>query len=140
MMVILMMRIAPGLSRALTYHSPFCPAVFTADDDDAHAGWSIPLLHPRALSPSLQVVQKYIERPLLLGGDRKFDIRLLVLVTPDRRVYMYRDSCALLKDFDSSSSATHRLSRYAQRTASAIILRWHRPTCCPACLALRLPN
>ena len=49
-MVILMMRIAPGLSRALTYHSPFCPAVFTADDDDPHAGWSIPLLHPRALS------------------------------------------------------------------------------------------
>lgn len=32
-----------------------------------------------------------MERPLLVGG-RKFDIRLLVLVTPDHRVFMYRDS------------------------------------------------
>jgi tubulin--tyrosine ligase len=37
------------------------------------------------------VVQKYIEDPLLLPGDRKFDIRCWVLVTRDYRTYLYRD-------------------------------------------------
>lgn len=40
---------------------------------------------------SEHIVQKYIERPLLLRG-RKFDIRQFVLVTPDLQVFMYRDS------------------------------------------------
>jgi hypothetical protein len=41
------------------------------------------------------VVQKYVERPLLLcaaGGDRKFDVRVNVLVTDSWDVYVYRDA------------------------------------------------
>ena len=37
------------------------------------------------------VVQRYIDRPLLLRGDRKFDVRCWVLLDPDYNVFLYRE-------------------------------------------------
>jgi tubulin--tyrosine ligase len=37
------------------------------------------------------VVQKYLEKPLLLQGGRKFDMRCMVLVTHDFNIYLYTE-------------------------------------------------
>lgn len=37
------------------------------------------------------VVQRYIDRPLLLRGDRKFDVRCWVLLDPDYNIFLYRE-------------------------------------------------
>ena len=45
-------------------------------DSEATSGW---------------VVQRYIDRPLLLRGDRKFDVRCWVLLDPDYNIFLYRE-------------------------------------------------
>ena len=60
------------------------------------------------------MVQKYIERPLLLGG-RKFDIRAYALATPDGRVHMHR-AC-----YVRTSSAAFGLADLADKCARALL-------------------
>ena len=65
------------------------------------------------------VVQKYIERPFLIGG-RKFDVRQYVLVTPDLRVWMYRDSyirtsATAYDTADLSDRSAHLTNDYVQK-------------------------
>ena len=48
----------------------------TQTESEATSGW---------------VVQRYIDRPLLLRGDRKFDVRCWVLLDPDYNVFLYRE-------------------------------------------------
>ena len=48
------------------------------------------LMKEKAYSINGFVIQKYIESPLLIN-DRKFDIRMWVLVTGDMNVYLFRE-------------------------------------------------
>ena len=68
---------------------------------------------------SQHVVQKYVERPLLVRG-RKFDIRLYVLVTSDLKVFMYRDSyvrtCSTAYDAaNCADKSMHLTNDYVQK-------------------------
>lgn len=47
---------------------------------------------------SLFVVQKYIEKPLLID-ERKFDIRLWVLVTQDHSCYLFKEGYIRLSSY-----------------------------------------
>ncbi len=45
---------------------------------------------PNLIRTCTFVIQKYIEKPLLIG-NRKFDIRIWVLVTQDMDVYIFKE-------------------------------------------------
>ncbi|KAG2171369.1 hypothetical protein INT43_009030 [Umbelopsis isabellina] len=50
------------------------------------------------------VIQRYVQQPLLLCGNRKFHVRAYVLAVSNIQVYLYRDMLALfaLKSFDDA--------------------------------------
>ena len=48
------------------------------------------------------VLQRYVERPMLVGGDFKFHLRVMVLAADDLRVYVHEAAVALCaaEEFD----------------------------------------
>ena len=74
--------------------------VWIVKPDEGHCGEDIELFDDiKSLEDSVRdmtqkcgaVVQKYVERPLTVEGNRKFDIRAWVCVTSDFRVGLYRE-------------------------------------------------
>ncbi|XP_013398641.1 tubulin--tyrosine ligase isoform X2 [Lingula anatina] len=49
------------------------------------------ILHFTDSKSQAHIVQKYLEKPLLLSGDRKFDIRSWVLVDTQFDIYLYKE-------------------------------------------------
>ena len=66
-----------------------CGDDIVVEDDVAKIGAFLDTLDPAKSEP--WVVSKYIERPLLVVGQRKFDIRAWVLVTADYKICLYRE-------------------------------------------------
>ncbi|XP_065832819.1 tubulin--tyrosine ligase-like [Oscarella lobularis] len=71
----------------------------------------------------LHVVQKYIENPLLLDGDRKFDIRVWVLLDHEFRVFMYKEGVLRTtsepyRPDDLQATTSHLTNHYLQENFS----------------------
>ncbi|GIL48360.1 hypothetical protein Vafri_4627 [Volvox africanus] len=74
---------------------------------------------PSGRSDSSLILQKYIERPMLLGG-RKFDIRAYVLVGPDGSVWFHKEayvrtSSTLYDSSDLSNRSSHLTNDAVQK-------------------------
>ena len=67
----------------------------------------------------MYVIQKYIERPMLIA-DRKFDIRLWVLVTQDCKCHLFREGYIRMSSYaytldDQDNVAVHLTNNAIQK-------------------------
>ena len=71
------------------------------------------------------VVQQYVHRPLLLVGDRKFDIRCWVVVRPDYTILLYREGVlrvgAASYDLDDISNVHAHLSNHCLAVGKPVV-------------------
>ena len=71
------------------------------------------------------VVQQYVHRPLLLVGDRKFDIRCWVVVRPDYTILLYREGVlrvgAASYDLDDISNVHAHLSNHCLAVGKLVV-------------------
>ncbi|CAM9807797.1 unnamed protein product, partial [Heterosigma akashiwo] len=79
------------------------------------------------------VVQKYIERPLLLPGDRKFDMRCWVLLNHNYDIYIYTEgvfrTCSVPFSLDDLSDQFAHLSNHCIQEHHPAYGTWdHEPT------------
>ena len=65
------------------------------------------------------VIQKYIEKPLLIQG-RKFDMRLWVMVTQDHRCYLFKEGYIRMSSQKFSLQRTQQEDLFIHLTNNAI--------------------
>lgn len=66
------------------------------------------------------VIQKYIERPLLIH-DRKFDIRLWVLISHEHKCYLFSEGYIRMSSYPYSCDTADSLeNRYIHLTNNAV--------------------
>ena len=65
------------------------------------------------------VVQKYMERPLLIEG-RKFDIRMWVLISQEMKVYLFKQGYIRTSSFKYSNDSTSLADNNIHLTNNAV--------------------
>lgn len=73
----------------------------------------------RPIEASTFVIQKYLERPLLIK-KRKFDMRLYVLVTHDQKCYLFKEGYIRMSSREYSLSAKDKDNPFVHLTNNAI--------------------
>lgn len=69
-----------------------------------------------AVKSDSYIIQKYIEKPLLIN-DRKFDIRLWVLITQDHECYLFEEGYIRMSSYHYTTSELDNLAVHLTNNA-----------------------